>query len=134
MTRGILAASVALALGPSSVAVVSPPSAPGPWKQVGTAVTSRPGKALHFYRSPENPKALGIVARSSSARPIRLSWSSYCEVESDDVMTEELQGTAKGVHSVTVYPHALEGATLCFVWVNVKATLNVRVAAAVFER
>jgi hypothetical protein len=132
MTWGILAVSAALVLGPSTAAGVAPPSTPGPWHQVGAAVTSRPGKPLHFYRTVEKTKAVGIVARSSSARPIRLSWSSYCEVESDDVMTEELQGTKTGVHSVTIYPHVLVDATLCYVWVNVKATANVRVAAAVF--
>ncbi|HET8895619.1 MAG TPA: hypothetical protein VFM96_16140 [Gaiellaceae bacterium] len=31
---------------------VNPPSAPGQWKQIGAAVTSKPGKALHVYRCP----------------------------------------------------------------------------------
>ena len=127
----VVAASAATVLGSSS-AVVRPPSGPGAWKQVGAAVTSRPGKALHFYRTPQNPKAVGIAAQSSSARPIRLSWASYCEFESDDVMTEESQGTATGVRSVVAYPPVIDNATLCYVWVNVKATPAVRVAAAVF--
>lgn len=113
-------------------ATLTPPSQPGPWRQVGATMTSRPGKALHFFRTPQNPKAVGVVARSSSARPIRLSWQSYCEMESDDVMTEESQGTVTGVHSVFAYPPVLDNATLCYVWVNVKATSAVRVAAAVF--
>ena len=111
---------------------VSPPPQAGAWKQVGAALTSRPGKALHFFRTPQDPKAIGIVARSSSARPIRLTWSIYCEMESDDVMTEEAQGAVTGVHSVVAYPPVLDYATLCYVSVNVKATPNVRVAAAVF--
>jgi hypothetical protein len=127
----IAAAAAAAALGPST-ATVKPPAQPGAWHQVGAAVTSRPGKALHFFRTPQNPTALGIVAQSSSARPIRLTWTSYCEMESDDVMTEEDQGAVTGVHSVVAYPPVLQYATLCFVSVNVKATPNVRVAAAVF--
>ena len=114
-------------------ATVTPPSQPGPWKQVGAAMTSRPGKALHFFRTPQNPKAVGIVARSSSARPIRLSWASYCEIESDDVMTGEEQDAVTGVRSVVAYPPVLDFATLCFVSVIVKATPNVGVAAAVFS-
>lgn len=113
-------------------ATLTPPSQPGPWRQVGAAVTSRPGKALHFFRTPQNPKVVGVVARSSSARPIRLFWQSYCEIESDDALTEDSQGTVTGVHSVVAYPPVLDNATLCYVWVNVNATPAVRVAAAVF--
>ncbi len=127
----IAAASAAFALGPSGAAL-SPPSAPGPWRQVGAAVISRPGKALHFYRSPQSPKAVGIVVRSSSSRPIHLFWASYCEFESDDVMTGEAQGTATGVHSVFAYPAVLDNATICYVWVNTKALAGVKVSAGVF--
>jgi hypothetical protein len=111
---------------------VKPPSAPGPWRQVGAAVTSRPGKALHFYRSPQNPKAVGIVVRSTSSRPIHLFWASYCEFESDDVMTGEAQATVTGVHSVFAYPPVLDNATICYVWVNTKARAGVKTSAAVF--
>jgi hypothetical protein len=38
----------AVALGPAST--VPPPPAPGAWHQLGAAVTSRPGKGLHFFR------------------------------------------------------------------------------------
>jgi len=127
----IAAASAALAFGPSGPAV-SPPSAPGPWRQVGAAVTSRPGKALHFYRNPQNPKAVGIVVKSTSSRPIRLFWASYCEFESDDVMTGESQATVTGVHSIFAYPPVIENATLCYVWVNTKAVAGVKISAAVF--
>ena len=58
--------------------------------------------------------------RSSSPRVIRLSWSSYCEFESDDEQTSEDQGTATGVHSVVAYPPVLPAATLCYVWVNAR--------------
>ena len=111
---------------------MSPPSAPGPWRQVGAAVTSRPGKALHFYRTPKNPKAVGIAVRSTSSRPIRLFWASYCEFESDDVMTGEAQGTITGVRSIYAYPPVLDNATLCYVWVNTRAVAGVKVSAAVF--
>ncbi|MEP6976854.1 MAG: hypothetical protein ABI948_02245 [Thermoleophilia bacterium] len=126
----VAAAAVALAL---SGAALSPPSAPGPWRQVGVAVTSRPGKALHFYRSHQNPKAVRIVVRSTSARPIRLFWASYCEFESDDVMTGEAQATVTGVHSIYAYPPVLDNATLCYVWVNTRAVAGVKVSAAVFS-
>jgi hypothetical protein len=127
----LAAASAALVLGPSS-AELSPPSAPGPWRQVGAAVTSRPGKALHFYRTPQNPKAVGIVIKSASSRRIRLFWASYCEFESDDVMTGEAQATVTGVHSIYAYPPVIENATLCYVWVNTRAVAGVKVSAAVF--
>jgi hypothetical protein len=127
----LAAASAALVLGPSSAAL-SPPSAPGPWRQVGAAVTSRPGKALHFYRTPQNPKAVGIVIKSASSRRIRLFWASYCEFESDDVMTGEAQATVTGVHSIYAYPPVIENATLCYVWVNTRAVAGVKVSAAVF--
>ena len=96
-------------------------------------MTSRPGKALHFYRTPQNPKAVGIVVRSTSSRRIRLFWASYCEFESDDVMTEEAQATVTGVHAIYAYPPVLENATLCYVWVNTRALAGIKVSAAVFS-
>lgn len=133
MVSGWLAVTAAaLALGPSGAAL-SPPSAPGPWRQVGTALTSRPGKALHFYRTPQNPKAVGIVVKSASSRRLRLFWASYCEFESDDVMTGEAQATVTGVHTIYAYPPVLENATLCYVWVNTRAVPGVKVSAAVFS-
>jgi hypothetical protein len=125
-------AGVALALAPSA-ATVTPPSQPGPWRQVGAAVTSRPGKALHFYRAPQNPKALAVVVTSTSSRTIHVFWSSYCEFESDDAMTEEDQGTLTGVKRVTAYPPALQDATLCYVWVNARAPGAAKVTAAIFK-
>ena len=127
----LAAASAAVALGPSSAAV-SPPSAPGPWRQVGAAVTSRPGKALHFYRSPQNPKAMGVVATSTSSRPIRLLWSSDCETESGEAMTPEHRGAVTGMHAVVAYPPVADQASLCHVWVNTKTAAGVKVSAAVF--
>ena len=127
----IAAASTALALATTSPAL-SPPSQPGPWRQVGAAMTSKPGKTLHRYRIVQNPKALGVVVASSSSRTIKLSWWSYCEMESDDVMTEENQGTITGVHLVNAYPPVLDGATTCYVWVNAGAGGTARVSAAIF--
>ena len=127
----LAAASAAFALGTS--APVKPPPAPGAWRQVGAAVTSRPGKALHFYRTPQNPKAVGIVVTSASARRIRLFWASYCEFESDDVMTGEAQATVSGVRAIYVYPPVIENATLCYIWVNTRAVPGVKVSAAVFS-
>ena len=125
---GIAAAAALTLAGPA----VSPPPAPGAWHQLGAATTSRPGKALHFYRTAQNPKAVGIVVRSSSARAIRLSWSSYCEFESDDEQTSEDQGSVTGVHSVTAYPPVLPAATLCYVWVNARIAGTGRLSAAEF--
>ena len=113
--------------------VVAPPPAPGAWHQLGAAVTSRPGKQLHFYRTAQNPKAVAIVVRSSSARAIRVSWSSYCEFESDDEQISEDQGTATGVHSVAAYPPVLPAATLCYVWVNARIAGTGRLTAAEFS-
>lgn len=124
---------VTLAIAASTAAAVPPPSHPGPWNQVGVSVTSgRPGKALHFFRQAQDPTAVAVVVRSSSARPIRLSWFSYCEFQSDDGMTEQHQGTAAGVGSLTVYPPVFAGATLCSVSVNATPPKTGRVAAAVF--
>lgn len=118
-----------LAIGPA----VSPPTAPGQWKQVGAAMTSKVGKALHFYRLPQNPIQLGIVVTSTSARPIRLSWENYCEFQSDDEMTGEGQALVTGVHSVVAYPPVTpNGATQCYVWVNTNAIAGARISAAVF--
>jgi hypothetical protein len=112
---------------------VPPPGHSGPWHQVGSAVTSsRPGKAVHFFRTPQNPTAMGVVARSSSAKPIRVSWFSYCEFQSDDDMTSQHQGTARGVGTVTVYPPVFDGATLCYVSVVATPPKSSRLVVAVF--
>ena len=57
---------------------VAPPAQGGPWHQLGAAVTSRPGTLGHFFRSARSPASLAVVARSSSARPRRLTWVTYC--------------------------------------------------------
>jgi hypothetical protein len=122
-------AGLALAPAPS----VAPPAGPGAWHQVGAAVTSRPGKAIHFYRTSQNPHALSFVVRSASSRPIRVSWWSYCEFMSDDDVFEEHQGKLSGVGSVTGYPPVFDGATLCYVAVNATPPAKARVSAAVFD-
>jgi hypothetical protein len=108
-----LAGSAALAFGYGST--VPAPPAPGAWHQLGAAVTSRPGKGLHFFRTALSPQGLGIVVRSSSSRTIHGSWSSWCEIADDDGPVEELQGTLAGVKSVIAYPHVLSGATRSYV-------------------
>ena len=113
-------------------ASIAPPPDPGPWRQLGKAVTSPPGKLAHFYRSALEPTALGVVARSSSRKPIRLSWFAYCEEQSDDGMTSQDQATVTGIHKVVVYPPVFGGATLC----NVSVTIRVvggRANAAIFD-
>ena len=129
----LFALIVAVVVGAVAGAAVPPPAQPGAWHQVGPAVTSsRPGKAIHFVRSPQYPTAIGVVARSSSAKPIRVTWFSYCEQSSDDGMTEQHQGTARGVGTVTVYPPVFDGATLCNVSVVATPPTSGRVVAAVF--
>jgi hypothetical protein len=115
LTGLILIAALSLA---GSASAVAPPTAPGAWRQLGAAATSRAGKALHFYRTALNPQGLGFVATSSSTRAIHVFWSSYCEIGSDDVMIDEHQGTLTGVGRVVGYPPVLIGATRCYVWVN----------------
>ena len=111
---------------------VAPPPRPGPWHQLGAAVTSAPGKALHFYRQAQSPKALAIVVVSSSARPITLNWTSYCEVDSDDGETQDAHGRMRAARSVVVYTPVLDGATLCYVWVNASMPGTGRIAGAEF--
>jgi hypothetical protein len=129
---GAAAVLAGLALVGASSTTVRPPPAAGPWKQVGAVVTSKPGKQLHFYRQMKDPQALAFVVVSSSLKRITVRWSSYCELESDDVMTDEHQGTLTGVHLVVGYPPALDGATLCSVWVNAGASGTAALAAAQF--
>jgi hypothetical protein len=111
---------------------IAPPAEPGPWRQLGPAVTSRPGKLAHFYRLAPQATALGVVATSSSSTPIRLSWFAYCEEQSDDGMTTQDQATVTGTHRVVVYPAVFGGATLCTVSVTIRVaggTAN----AAIFD-
>ena len=118
----------------AALAVAVPqPSAPGSWRQLGAAPTSRPGKQLHFFRIAMSPTALGVVVSSSSSARIRLTWWSYCEFESDDGMTEQHQATVTGTHLVTVYPPVFAGATMCTVIVNAGAGPRASVSAAVFS-
>ena len=128
----LVAAAVALVLAPAAPAV-TPPAQPGNWTQVGRAVTSAPGKQLHFYRTAQFPHRLGIVVTSSSSRMIRLIWQSYCEFESDDGETLDDHGTVAGVHSVSAYPSTFPAATLCYVWVRAGLPGTAKVSAAVFR-
>jgi hypothetical protein len=124
----MLAAAIVSALA----LAITPPPAAGAWKQVGAAVTSKPGKLAHYFRSTMQPTALAVVAGSSSGKPIRLTWFGYCEVESDDAMTLQRQGTVTGVHRVVAYPPVLIGATDCTVVVTIRVSVG-RATSAVFS-
>jgi hypothetical protein len=124
-----VAASALLFVG--GAAAVTPPAKGGPWRQLGAAVTSKPTRLAHFFRSATSPNALAVVATSSSGKPIRMTWFSYCEFESDDAQTEQNQGTVTGVGRVTALPHVLDGATLCNVSVTIRVA-NGRASAAIF--
>lgn len=111
---------------------IAPPPAPGPWRQLGSTVTSRPGKLAHFYRLAPRPTAIGIVAGSSSDKPIHLTWFSYCEEQSDDGMTTQDQATVVEAHRVVVYPPVFGAATLCTVSVTIRVPGG-RARAAIYE-
>jgi hypothetical protein len=111
---------------------VAPPPGPGAWKQVGAAVTSKPGKLAHYFRAAMQPTGLAVVAASSSAKPTRLTWFDYCEVESDDGMTQQRQATVTGVHRAVAYPPVLTGASDCTVVVTIRVSRG-RVTSAVFS-
>jgi len=112
---------------------VPAPSAPGQWHQLGAPVQSKPGKQVHFFRTAPSPKNLAVVVASSTARPIRVYWWTYCEFESDDAAFEEHHATITGTHLVVAYPPVLGGATLCYVSVVAGAGGRAAVAAASFD-
>ena len=87
---------------------------------------------MHFYRTAQNPHALSVVVTSGSTGPVRVSWWSYCEFQSDDDITEEHQATVSGVGSVTIYPPVFGGATQCYVAVNATPPAKARASAAIF--
>jgi hypothetical protein len=107
------------------------PPQPGPWHAAGAAVTSKPGKQLHFFRTAMAPAGLGVVARSSSAKPIQLHWWSNCEITTGDNMTEQNDAAVSGVHTVVAYPPVAMGSTYCYVSV-VARVAGGKVVAAVF--
>ena len=87
---------------------------------------------MHFFRTATSPKSLAVVVRSSTARPIKVYWWTYCEFESDDAAFEEHHATLTGAHSIVAYPPVLTGATLCYVSVNAGAAGRAAVTAATF--
>ena len=129
VVAAVTLSAVALAYGDASIA---PPSDPGAWRQLGSTVTSRPGKVAHFYRLAPVPTALGIVASSSSSKPIRLTWFAYCEEQSDDGMTTQNQAIVTDVHRIVAYPSVFGGATLCTVSVTMRV-VGGRASAAIFD-
>jgi hypothetical protein len=130
--KGVAAGLAALAFAPSA-ATVNPPSRPGPWKQLGKAVTSRVNARAHLSRTAVGMKALAFVVASRSPRQIHVSWTSYCEEQSDDGYTEDYSGKLSGVGRVSYYPSVFDGATLCSVTVSTGAVKGARVVSAVFS-
>jgi hypothetical protein len=114
-------------------AAVAPPTQPGPWRQLGAA-TSKPAKLVSLARQLVDPHALAVVVVSSSKRPIRGTWYSYCEIDSDDGPTEDLSGTLSGTKRITKYFSLMKGSTSCQVQVaaRVAGTPKARVTVAVF--
>lgn len=125
----LMFSAVAFAHGGTAIA---PPSDPGPWQLLGRTVTSKPGKLARFYRLATNPTTVGVVAYSSSNKPIRMTWFAYCEVQDDDGPTSENQGTTTGSHSVIAYPPLLAGATVCTVSVTIRVAGG-RANAGIFD-
>jgi len=121
-----------LAFVPSGTQV-PPPTQPGPWRQIGKAATSRVGAKLHLSRTAVSMKALAFVVVSHSPRRLKAEWTSYCEEQSDDGYTEDFSGTLRGVGRISYYPHVFDGATQCYVVVNVAAIRGARASAAVFS-
>jgi len=132
LAKGIAAGLAAFALVPSG-AKVTPPSQPGPWKQIGKAPTSRLAARMHISRTALGMKALAFVVTSRSPRRIHVSWSSYCEEQSDDGYTESYQGKLSSLGRITYYPQVFDGATACYVWINTEPIKGARVTAAVFS-
>lgn len=130
----MLASLAALVFSAAALAhaSIAPPPDPGPWRQIGAAVTSRPGKLARFYRIATDPTAVGVVAYSSSNKPIRLTWFAYCEVQDDDGPTSENQAVVTSSHKVIVYPPLLNGATACTVSVTIRVAGG-RAIAALFD-
>jgi hypothetical protein len=122
----------AFAFVPSGAAL-APPTQPGPWQQVGKAETSRIGAKLHLDRTAVNMKALAFVVASRSSRRIHVTWTSYCEFNSDDDYTESYSGKLSGVHRITYYPHVFDGATHCDLSVNAASIKGARVVVGVFS-
>jgi hypothetical protein len=112
---------------------VPAPSAAGQWHQLGAAVKSKAGKQVHYFRTATSPKSLAVVVTSTTARPIKVYWWTYCEFESDDASFEEHHQTITAKHTIEAYPPVLSGATLCYVTVNAGAGGRATVAAAVFD-
>jgi hypothetical protein len=123
---------VLVVLSALALAVPAPPAA-GQWHQLGGSARSKPGKQVHFFRTATSPKNLAVVVTSSTARPIRVYWWTYCEFESDDAAFEEHHATITGTHTVVAYPPVLSGATLCYVSVNAGAGGRAAVTAATFD-
>ena len=120
----------------SALAVaIAPPSAPGSWKQLGAVVTSKPAKLAHYFRTTSQPTAFAVVATSSSAKPIRLTWFDYCSVMSDEGMngmSGQQQGTITGMRRVVAYPPVVTGADNCTVVVTIRVNAG-RASSAVFS-
>jgi DNA-binding beta-propeller fold protein YncE len=112
---------------------IAAPSRPGVWRQLGASVLSDPGKDLHFYRTAQDPHALGFVVTSPSSNTITAEWTSYCEFNSDDDETLDDHGKVTGVHSVTGYPATFPAATLCYVTLTAGAPGTAAVTAAIFS-
>ena len=116
----------------SSAPAVAPPASPGAWTQLG-AQASATARPLHFFRTARDPRSLAVVVESSTAGRVRLFWATDCEVVDDDVAERQDQGTVTGVKRLVVYPPVLDGATRCYVWVNVTAPGKPVFRAAVFS-
>ncbi len=131
---GLLSLAVAsVAAVAAARPVVPPPTQPGPWRQLGAA-TSKPAALISVARPLVGPRAMAVVAVSSSKRPIRGTWYTYCEVDSDDGPTEDHSGTLAGTRRITKYLTVMDGATQCQIQISgrVPGKPKARVTVAAF--
>ena len=131
--RRLSACACVLSVAVSAPSALAPPARPGVWTQLGQIQVAAAGKPLHFFRTARDPKGLAVVVESSAARRFKLFWATDCEVVDDDVAEQQDQGTVTGVRRLVVYPPGLDGATRCYVWVNVTSPGKPVLRAAVFS-
>ncbi len=124
-----LAGVVAVSIG----AGPAPPERSGPWHQLGAAVASKQKQISMQRTAAPSPKALAFVVTGPANRALKVFWYTYCEIYSDDDLTEDNQGSVTGTGRIVRYPTVLKDATLCFISVVVRPPAGLQVTAASFS-
>ena len=104
----------------------------GPWRELARASTPRRGAPVLVRGFVESPSGLAFSLSASTAEPVQVFWSSYCEGYENDTYFNHA-GTLVGPQPFVAYPPVLTGAAKCVLTLRLMPASDATAEAVIFS-